>query len=219
MDLEAWMQYNRDMDDSPSRSLETDFQDLEPDQADYQTAMQEGDKDMYKDLREQRNEYFAEMNNSNKGADLQYDEDFYAQMAYEKWIPEIERKGVTAHGKFQEMNDSWDEDRMDIIGQNGNDGLHYVREILHTVEEVEEMLEEGRDSLDPKHYNELPEALQHWNVVPVMGWDYYIGNATKYLWRAGKKSSGFMSDHDKEIEDLRKAVVYINKRIDHLKGK
>ena len=242
MHNEIWMDYNRAADDAP---------DLEPDQADYQTAMEEGDKDMYKDLREQRNEYYAEMQNSNKGADPQEEEDFYTQMSNTKWIP-----GMTvvpdfpesAHDKFEKLNNNWSEREVkeDIYGyggaffaQSGEDyspeevqemlaesyeeddrhTLGYVHRILHTVEEVEKMLEDGHDSLDPKHYNELPEALQHWNVVPVMGWDYYIGNATKYLWRAGKKSSGFMSDHDKEVEDLRKAVIYINKRIDYLKGK
>ena len=191
MDLDMWMQYNRDMDGSPSQSLKIeDFQDLEPDQSDYM-----------------------------KEIDRKVEEDFYTQMSYTKWIP-----GMTvvpdfpesAHDKFERLNNNWDEDRMDIIGQNGNDGLHYVHRILHTVEEVEKMLEDGHDSLDPKHYNELPEALQHWNVVPVMGWDYYIGNATKYLWRAGKKESAHLSGIDKEIEDLKKAVVYINKRIEHL---
>ena len=218
MHNEIWMDYNRAADDAP---------DLEPDQADYQTAMEEGDKDMYKDLREQRNEYYAEMQNSNKGADPQEEEDFYTQMSNTKWIP-----GMTvvpdfpesAHDKFEKLNNDWSEreTQEDIYGYGGaffaQSGEDYSP-VAESYEEVEKMLEDGRDSLDPKHYNELPEALQHWNVVPVMGWDYYIGNATKYLWRAGKKSSGFMSDHDKEVEDLRKAVIYINKRIDYLKGK
>lgn len=40
---------------------------------------------------------------------------------------------------------------------------------------------------------------------------YHLGNATKYICRAGKK------DPSKEIEDLRKAVWYINRWIEVLR--
>jgi hypothetical protein len=30
------------------------------------------------------------------------------------------------HEKAVEAGEDWDDERMDIIGQNGNDGLHYV---------------------------------------------------------------------------------------------
>lgn len=39
------------------------------------------------------------------------------------------------------------------------------------------------------------------------------GNAIKYLWRAGEKPDGELSQVDKEIEDCRKAIWYINDRI------
>ena len=42
------------------------------------------------------------------------------------------------------------------------------------------------------------------------------GCAIKYLWRAGLKSDASLSDKEKEIEDLRKAVWYINDRIEKL---
>tara|TARA_R110001592_G_scaffold65137_2_gene200027 strand:- start:53 stop:409 length:357 start_codon:yes stop_codon:yes gene_type:complete len=74
------------------------------------------------------------------------------------------------------------------------------------------------DATDPQHYNTVPEHLQHWDVVPQMGWDYHIGCATKYIWRAGKKKSAGMDDKAKEIQDLEKAVVYINKKIEILRG-
>ena len=175
----------------------------------YNMAMDEApdmepDQDMYADLREQREEYFQKMHDDHKVAmaDEEEEEDYYEHMARTRWIP------ATAHERFEAKNNDWAEREReeDIYG--------YGSPFMAVSEEVEE----SHDSLDPKHYNELPEELQHWNVVPVMGWDYYIGNATKYLWRAGRKSSGFMSDHDKEIEDLRKSIVYINKRIAHLGG-
>lgn len=43
--------------------------------------------------------------------------------------------------------------------------------------------------------------------------DFNIGNAIKYLWRAGRKSEIGMTDLQKQIEDLEKAVFYINDEI------
>lgn len=40
---------------------------------------------------------------------------------------------------------------------------------------------------------------------------FLIGNAIKYLWRAGSK--------DDEVQDLRKAIWYINRRINQLTPK
>ena len=76
----------------------------------------------------------------------------------------------------------------------------------------------GVAATNPSHYNSVPSHLQHWDVVHQMGWDYYLGCATKYIWRAGKKKSAAMDDKTKEIQDLEKAVVYLNKKIEILKG-
>ena len=43
------------------------------------------------------------------------------------------------------------------------------------------------------------------------------GNAIKYLWRAGLKKDASLDDRQKEIEDLEKAVWYIQDRIQQLK--
>lgn len=42
------------------------------------------------------------------------------------------------------------------------------------------------------------------------------GNAIKYLWRAGLKKEQGLSDKEKEIEDCKKAIWYINDHIKHL---
>lgn len=47
---------------------------------------------------------------------------------------------------------------------------------------------------------------------------YHLGNAVKYISRAGKKHEEGMSDKDKMIEDLRKAVWYINRKIEILEN-
>lgn len=45
---------------------------------------------------------------------------------------------------------------------------------------------------------------------------FCLGNAVKYISRAGKKRSGGMSDTEKEIEDLKKALWYVERRIKEL---
>ena len=49
--------------------------------------------------------------------------------------------------------------------------------------------------------------LQHWDVVIALNWDYLLGAATKYLWRLGRKG-----DADKAIEDIGKAIHYLEKK-------
>lgn len=56
------------------------------------------------------------------------------------------------------------------------------------------------------HYKGNGE-LQHWDVVIALNWDYLLGAATKYLWRLGRKG-----DDDKAIEDIGKAIHYLEKK-------
>ena len=51
------------------------------------------------------------------------------------------------------------------------------------------------------------------------GCDFPLGNAVKYIVRAGHKRSDNMSITDKQIEDLKKAKKYIDFEIEHLEGK
>lgn len=59
----------------------------------------------------------------------------------------------------------------------------------------------------PAHYAsgniEVIDAIEDWGLDK----DYYLGNAVKYIARAGKKNP------DTLIEDLEKAVWYLNRRI------
>lgn len=43
--------------------------------------------------------------------------------------------------------------------------------------------------------------------------DFCVGNALKYLWRAGLKREQGIDDKEKEIEDLEKAIFYIETKI------
>ena len=56
----------------------------------------------------------------------------------------------------------------------------------------------------PKHYTEHPSGVECIQITEHM--NFCIGNAVKYLWRAGLK-------HDDSLEDLRKARWYIEREI------
>lgn len=63
----------------------------------------------------------------------------------------------------------------------------------------------NNDSVNhPKHYTSHPSGIECIQVTEHM--DFCIGNAIKYLWRAGGKND--------EIEDLKKAIWYIQRKID-----
>ena len=63
----------------------------------------------------------------------------------------------------------------------------------------------------PNHYCE-GRRYEPWDVIVDWKLDYLTGSAVKYLSRAGRK------DSNKEVEDLRKAVAYIEKRIEVLES-
>lgn len=68
------------------------------------------------------------------------------------------------------------------------------------------------DNVDhPKHYNSHPSGIECIEIAK--HYNFCIGNAIKYLWRSGLKSEQGMTDTQKEIEDLRKAIWYINEEI------
>lgn len=62
----------------------------------------------------------------------------------------------------------------------------------------------------PAHYEQA--GLQMTDVILKLRKCFLIGNALKYLWRAGVKGG-----KAKEIEDLEKAVWYVQRRIRQLK--
>ena len=72
----------------------------------------------------------------------------------------------------------------------------------------------------PAHYNSHPSGIECIEIA--RHHNFNIGNTIKYLWRAGLKSEEGMEDTDKQVEDLKKAIWYINdeiKRITKLNDK
>jgi hypothetical protein len=68
----------------------------------------------------------------------------------------------------------------------------------------------------PSHYTWLKDKCGIEVIDITRHLDFDLGNAVKYLLRCGHKSEEGMSDKDKTIEDLKKAIWYINDKINTL---
>ena len=66
----------------------------------------------------------------------------------------------------------------------------------------------------PSHYTSHPSGVECITITE--HYDFCVGNAIKYLWRCGLKVEDGMTPRDKEIEDLQKAIYYINRKIKNL---
>lgn len=99
----------------------------------------------------------------------------------------------------------WPEDRVDVIGQNGNTGDHY--EIDTSPERVENEEENVHADMvnDPPHYKqgdvECIDAIKA-ALTPDEWRGYCKGNALKYIWRERHKGGD---------ESLQKAIWYLNR--------
>lgn len=69
----------------------------------------------------------------------------------------------------------------------------------------------------PKHYTSHPSGVECIEITQY--YDFSIGNAIKYLWRHGLKNEEGMSEEDIAIQDLEKAIWYINNEIKLIKSK
>lgn len=91
-----------------------------------------------------------------------------------------------------------------------------TEELINNLTELADKIVENTSEFDsvnkPKHYAEGRkyepiDVIEDWNL------GFCTGNALKYISRSGRKTSGTLSSKDKEIEDLKKAIWYINRRI------
>lgn len=69
----------------------------------------------------------------------------------------------------------------------------------------------------PKHYTSHPSGIECIEIT--RHYCFSIGNAIKYLWRAGLKKEEGLGDIEKEIEDLNKSIWYIKDRIKELENR
>ena len=61
----------------------------------------------------------------------------------------------------------------------------------------------------PKHYTEHPSKIECIQITEHM--NFCLGNAVKYIWRAGLKG-------DNAAEDLRKARWYLDRELKRIAG-
>lgn len=67
------------------------------------------------------------------------------------------------------------------------------------------------DAINPAHYKD--SKIEVIDYIEDKNLGFCLGNAIKYISRAEKKKDNGRNIIDKEIEDLQKAVWYINRRI------
>ena len=89
----------------------------------------------------------------------------------------------------------------------------------HPIDLVGEAAETNENDIEkvnhPKHYNSHPSGIECIEIVRHYNFD--VGNAIKYLWRHGLKHEEGIDDKDKAVEDLEKAIFYINDEIKRIK--
>jgi hypothetical protein len=81
---------------------------------------------------------------------------------------------------------------------------------MHEYTEYEKFHIEVDQVNHPIHYTSDPSGIECIQITRHR--NFNIGNAFKYLWRAGIK------DDKTQIEDLQKAIFYINDEINRLEG-
>lgn len=79
-------------------------------------------------------------------------------------------------------------------------------------EEVTESKESDKVN-HPSHYTWLKDLCGLEVIDITRHMDFDLGNAIKYILRCGRKSEKGYSDKEKTIEDLKKAIFYINDKI------
>lgn len=65
------------------------------------------------------------------------------------------------------------------------------------------------DPINPDHYKQHPSGIEC--IIVAEHFSFCLGNAIKYMWRAGAKSAD-------PIEDLKKARWYLDREIQGLSG-
>jgi hypothetical protein len=65
----------------------------------------------------------------------------------------------------------------------------------------------------PQHSGGVENTYEVIKVIEALDMDFHLGNTFKYIARAGKKGT------DKEIQDLEKALWYLQRKIDLLKNR
>jgi len=97
------------------------------------------------------------------------------------------------------------------IDDNGKK-VNYFNTDNEALQDFYKRVSSSSDSIKPSYYN-VNDTYEVFNVLEAWGLDkdFYLGNVIKYVVRAGKKNP------EKYKEDLNKALIYLQKRIDSIK--
>lgn len=112
------------------------------------------------------------------------------------------------------------QDGTTVVNTNRGQKVTHMQGILRDenffveVKPVKAEVPVGDNVNHPKWYNQHPSGIECIEVA--RHYCFAIGNAIKYLWRAGLKVEEGLANKQKEIEDLEKAKWYINDRINQL---
>jgi len=125
---------------------------------------------------------------------------------------------------MDDFDDDWEQLPLnDYTISNGVFTLNkplFASEIKYTGPKMTDNISDNNESDDrvnhPSYYQD-PSGVECIDIVRHR--DFNIGSAIKYLWRAGLKKEEGISDTDKQIEDLKKAIFYINDEIELIKKK
>lgn len=82
------------------------------------------------------------------------------------------------------------------------------------IEKVEKPIDKD-DRVEHPSYYQLKGGIEVMDIVKYM--DFCLGNSIKYILRSSKKGEMGMSQKEKTIEDLKKAIYYLNEEIELLK--
>ena len=100
----------------------------------------------------------------------------------------------------------------------GNNSISY--NIKNCILDYENYFQENdikKDNVNhPSHYSWLKDKCDIEVIDITRHLDFDLGNAVKYILRAGKKQDASLSGVEKTVEDLKKAIWYINDKIKQL---
>lgn len=85
-----------------------------------------------------------------------------------------------------------------------------VNQFIVPEEKIKETMEQKESVNHPSWYGSKDDPYETIKVIQAWGLNFPLGNAIKYISRAGKK------DPTKTVEDLRKALFYIQYEIDRI---
>lgn len=106
------------------------------------------------------------------------------------------------------------QDGTTAVNLNGKQKVFYAPVMLDNKNHFTEITEDNVNH--PEWYTQHPSGVECIEIT--RHYCFSIGNAIKYLWRAGLKKDASLENKQKEIEDLDKAIWYIKDRIKQLKS-